>query len=65
LIQIQKLKLVSPLQMEHILDRCLMMGMELVTLEDVKSVTTQILLGKETGFSDTDALYYPGNDKIH
>ncbi len=65
LLQIQKLGLVSASQIEQIIDRCMMIGMEGISLEEVKAVTVQFLIGKETGFADTNAVFHPGNETIH
>ncbi len=65
LIQIQLLGIVTPLQIEQIIDRCFFMGITRIDVKDVKVVVTQILLGKRVGTFDTNAVYYPGNDKIN
>ncbi|NIS37888.1 DUF494 domain-containing protein, partial [Candidatus Saccharibacteria bacterium] len=49
LIQIQLLGIVTPLQIEQIIDRCFFMGITRIDVKDVKVVVTQILLGKRVG----------------
>ncbi len=61
LIQIQKLRIVTPAQLEQIIDRCIMFGTEVVEYEDVKNVTFQLLMGRDIFGS----YFYPGNETIH
>ncbi len=65
LIQMQNLGLLSPMQLDQIIDRFLMIGMESVGLEDVKAVTVQMLLGKDLSISGNGKVFYPGNERIH
>ena len=65
LIQLQALELVDALQVEQIIERCFLMGLSRVELDDLKMVVSQFLLGKELGTFDTDAVYYPGNDRLN
>lgn len=65
LIQLQSLGIVNPLQVEHIIERCFLMGLNRVGVEDLKTVVSQILLGKEIGNFNTDSVYHPGNDRIN
>jgi uncharacterized protein Smg (DUF494 family) len=65
LIQLQSLGIVNALQVEQIIERCFLMGMNRVDVEGLKSVISQILLGKEIGNYNTDSVYHPGNDRIN
>lgn len=65
LIQLQVLGLIDALKVEQIIERCFLMGMGKVGIDDVKTVVSQFLLGKELGTFDTDAVFYPGNDKLN
>ncbi|HFE64348.1 MAG TPA: DUF494 family protein [Caldithrix sp.] len=65
LIQLQILGIVSIFQLELIIDRCLMLGLDPVSLDDVKTISSQILLGQEIDTDNTDAIFYPGNDTVH
>ena len=64
LLQLQALGIVSLSQLEQIIDRCMMLGMEKVDVEDVKIILTYILLGKKTGYSESDSFFYPGSETI-
>ena len=71
LIQVQALSIVGPLQIEQIIERCYVMGLSTIEVEDIKTIVSQILLGKEpsslsvnkTGRSEV--MYHPGNDMIN
>ena len=65
LIQLQMLGIISALQVEQIIERCFLLGMGKAGIDDVKTVVSQMLLGKEVGTFDTDAVYYPGNDMLN
>ncbi|MGH1365694.1 MAG: DUF494 family protein [Calditrichia bacterium] len=71
LIQVQALSIVSPLQIEQIIERCFLMGLSRIETEDIKTVVSQILLGKEPGglgsenTGRSEVMYHPGNDKIN
>lgn len=65
LIQLQSLGILNPLQVEQIIERCFLMGMNRVDMEEIKTVVSQILLGKEVGNFKTDSVYHPGNDKVN
>lgn len=65
LIQLQTLGLVSALQVEQIIERCFMSGHPHIGIDEVKAVASQILLGKEPGTFQTDAVYHPGNDHLN
>ncbi len=65
LIQLQTLSIVNALQVEQIIERCFLMGFGRIDMDAIKTVVSQILLGRELGTFDTDAVYYPGNDKLN
>jgi len=65
LIQLQSLGIVNPLQVEQIIERCFLMGLNRIDVEDLKTVVSQILLGKEIGNFNTNSVYHPGNDRIN
>ncbi len=65
LIQLQSLKMVNVLQVEQIIETCFMLGHTYVELNDMKTVVSEILLGKKIGTLGTDSVYHPGNDKIN
>ncbi len=65
LIQLQTLGIVNALQVEQIIERCFLMGFGRIDIHEIKTVVSQILLGRELGTFDTDAVYYPGNDKLN
>lgn len=65
LIQLQTLGIISPLQVDLIIERCFLMGLSQAGVDEVKTVVSQLLLGKELGTFDTDSVYHPGNDTIN
>jgi len=65
LIQLQTLGIANALQVEQIIERCFLMGFGRIDINEIKTVVSQILLGRELGTFDTDAVYYPGNDKLN
>ncbi len=65
LLQMQSLRLLTPLQLEQIIDRFVMLGMDSVGLEDVKAATAQLLVGKDIGSVNSNAVFHPGNEQIH
>lgn len=65
LIQLQALNIVNALQVEHIIERCFMLGLTRIDVEDVKNAVSQIILGKEVGGLKTNSVYHPGNDRIN
>ncbi len=65
LIQLQSLRILDPLRVEHIIEYSVLGGLDKVDLENLKSITAQVLLGKEIGTFNTDAVYHPGNDRIN
>ena len=65
LLQLQTLRLMNALQTEQIIEKCFLMGVGKISVDDLKIIAAQFLLGKEPGTFDTDAVYYPGNDIIN
>lgn len=65
IIQLQTLGIVSPLQIEQIIERCFLNGLNRVEIGEVKTVVSQVLLGKEIENDYTDTVYMPGNDIIN
>jgi uncharacterized protein Smg (DUF494 family) len=65
LLQLQLLGLISPLQVDQLIDRCLMMGLDMIGLEEVKTISTHILVGRDVGGQNSKPIYHPGNDKIN
>lgn len=65
LFQYQVLGLLNATQVEQIIDRCFMFGMEKVGVEELKAVVAPMLLGKETAYEGSHAIFSPGNEKIH
>lgn len=65
LIHLQSLGILSPLMVEQVIERCFVMGLGRVELDDLKVVVSQALLGKDLGKHNTDAIYHPGNDRLN
>lgn len=65
LIQLQSLGIISPIHIEQVLERCFMMGLNRVELEDVKLVVTQVLLGRATTHTTPRGVYSAGNDILN
>lgn len=65
LIQLQILGLMTPVQVEQIIDRSIMSGLEIIGEEEVRRIASQILLGRKTTLSRTRSLFHPGNETIH
>lgn len=65
LVELQTLRLLTPLHVEQIIDRALMMGLPRINLDDMKFIVAQILIGRETEAFNTDAVYHPGNDRVN
>ncbi len=65
LIQFQQLGLLKPAQVEQIIDRCFMFGLDRVEVEDIKLILMQVLLGKETPSFNGKPLFFPIKDTVH
>jgi len=65
MIHLQTMRILTPLQIEQIIERSLMMGFGKVTLEDLKTMVTQMMIGREPGNFNTDAVYHPGNESVN
>ncbi len=65
MVHLQTMRILTPLQIEQIIERCLMMGFGKVNLEDLKNMVTQMMIGREPGNFNTDAVYHPGNDSVN
>lgn len=65
ILELQNMEIVSPLHLEQIIDRCLMLGLEQVELPEIKSIAAQVLLGTETNVNSSDARFYAGNETVH
>lgn len=65
LIQVQELGLLLPRHIEQIIEKCMMVGVEQISREEVKTLTTQILLGREFEIRGKSVFFHPGNETIH
>ncbi|MFZ0391720.1 MAG: DUF494 family protein [Calditrichia bacterium] len=65
LLQLHMLNLVTSLQLESIIDRCLMIGMDGIGLPDVKVISLQVILGKKIRSTRSNSFFFPGNETIH
>lgn len=65
LIELQAWGIIKPLQVEQIIERCLIMGITHIDIEEIKTIVSQILLGEELSSFETDSIYYPGNDWVN
>jgi uncharacterized protein Smg (DUF494 family) len=65
LVQLQVLRLITPLQAEQIIEHCYLMGLVRIELDDLKSIVFQFLVQKHSAFNNSKTFYHPGNDKIN
>lgn len=65
LIQLQQLRLVTYAQLEQIIDRCMMFGLDRIEYDEVRNIAFQFLMGNEGEDRGARATFYPGNDSIH
>jgi len=65
LVQLQSIQLLSPLAIEKIIERILMLGFNQVTVEDLNYLIAHILIGRELEQFGTDAVFHPGSNSIN
>ncbi len=65
LVQFQQLGILKPAQVEQIIDRCFMFGLDRVEVEDIKLILMQVLLGKESPSINGKPLFFPIKDTVH
>jgi len=65
LIQLQSLGILSALQIEPVIERCFLMGLHEVDVEELRAIISQVLMEDRKDPSATNSVFSPGNDKIN
>ncbi len=65
LLQLQMLGVLTPLLVEEILEQSFLVGMGEVDFPLIRKIVAQVLMGKDAQNLETDAVIFPGNDKIN
>ena len=65
LLQLQMLGVLTPLHVEDVLEQSFLVGMGQVDFPLVRRIVAQVLMGKDARNLKTDAVIFPGNDRIN
>ncbi len=65
LIQLQSLGILNALQIEPVIERCFIMGLHEVDVEELRAIISQVLMEDWKDPSATNSVFSPGNDKIN
>ena len=65
LLQLQSLGIINALLVEQIIERCFLMGLTRIDVEELKAIISRVLLEEHGGSTGSGRVYLPGNDKIN